>query len=55
MKEIEVKFLDINPDLMEQKLIKIGAKKVFDRIFKVKVFDWSDLRLNSKPFARIKS
>ncbi len=46
MEEIEVKFLDVDPDKMEKKLVEIGAKKAFDRIFKIKVFDYPDLRLN---------
>ena len=47
MEEIEVKFLDIDPRRMEAKLVRLGAKKVFDRVFKSKVFDYPDLRLNS--------
>ena len=47
MEEIEVKFLDIDPKKIEKKLKDIGAKKVFDHIFKSKVFDYPDLRLNA--------
>jgi len=46
--EIEVKFLNIDPIMMEQKLKKIGAKKVFERIYRRKVFDYPDLRLDEK-------
>jgi adenylate cyclase, class 2 len=48
MEEIEVKFLNIDPQAMEQKFVELGAKKVFDRIFKSRVFDYPDLRLNSQ-------
>ena len=48
MEEIEVKFLNINPDLIEKKLREIGAKKIFDKIYRRKVFDYPDLRLNNK-------
>lgn len=47
MEEIEVKFLDVDPKAMETKFVKIGAKKAFDRVFKSRVFDYPDLRLNS--------
>jgi adenylate cyclase class 2 len=46
MEEVEVKFLNIEPKEIEKKLILIGAKKVFDRIYKRKVFDYPDLRLD---------
>lgn len=46
MEEIEVKFLDIDPEKIEKKLKDIGAQKEFDRIFKSKVFDYPDFRLN---------
>lgn len=46
MEEIEVKFLDIDPSKIEWKLKKIGAKKEFDRIYKSKVFDYPDFRLD---------
>ena len=47
MEEIEVKFLTINQQEIENKLVKIGATKVFDRIFKRKVFDYPDLKLDN--------
>ncbi len=46
--EFEVKFLEINPTKIQRKLKKIGAKKIFDRIFKIKVFDYPDLSLNEQ-------
>lgn len=46
MEEKEVKFLNINPDLIQKKLKEIGAKKVFERLYKRKVFDYEDLRLD---------
>jgi adenylate cyclase class 2 len=46
MEEIEVKFLNINPDLIQKKLKEIGAKKVFERLYKRKAFDYEDLRLD---------
>lgn len=46
--EYEVKFLDINPNEIEEKLIKLGAKKEFDRIYRVRIFDYPDLSLNSE-------
>lgn len=47
MEEIEVKFLDIDADQMEKKFLEIGAKKEFDRVYKIKVFDYPDLRLDN--------
>jgi adenylate cyclase, class 2 len=46
MEEIEVKFLKIEPKELEEKLISLGAEKKFDRIFKRRVFDFPDWRLN---------
>lgn len=46
--EFEVKFLDINPTEIEQKLKKLGAKKQFERVFRRRVFDFPDYRLNAK-------
>lgn len=44
--EIEVKFLNINPQEIERKLKKLGAKKIFNRLYQRRVFDYPDLRLN---------
>ncbi len=46
MEEIEVKFLNIDSDLIENRLKESGAKKVFERFYKRKVFDYPDLRLD---------
>lgn len=55
MEEIEVKFLNIKPKEIENKIVKLGGVKVFDRIFKRRVFDYPDLRLNSKgSFLRLR-
>lgn len=47
MEEFEVKFLNIDQKEIEKKLKEIGAKKVFDRVFKSKIFDYPDFRLDS--------
>lgn len=46
MEEIEVKFLDINQQEIEEKLKKIGAKKVGEYFQRWKVFDYPDWRLD---------
>ncbi len=46
MEEKEVKFLDIDVPKIEQKLLSLGAKKEFSILYKRKVFDYPDLRLN---------
>jgi adenylate cyclase class 2 len=48
MQENEVKFLNIDPDEIENRLREIGAEKIFDKIYKRRVFDYPDLRLNEK-------
>jgi len=48
MEEIEVKFLNINPREIEEKLKDSGAKKIFDKVYRRKVFDYPDLRLNER-------
>jgi adenylate cyclase class 2 len=47
MEEIEVKFLDVDVPKLEDKLRGIGATKVFDRVYRRKVYDYPDLRLNA--------
>ncbi|MFA5927352.1 MAG: CYTH domain-containing protein [Patescibacteria group bacterium] len=55
MEEIEVKFLNIDRSKIERKLKKIGAKKIFDRTYRSKAFDFPDLRLtNNSSWARIR-
>jgi adenylate cyclase class 2 len=46
MEEIEVKFLDIDPVAIEEKLIAIGAKKVGEYFYRRRILDFPDLRLN---------
>ncbi len=46
MEEIEVKFLNVNKQALEKKLIEIGAKKVGGWLYKRQVFDYPDLRLD---------
>ena len=53
MEEIEVKFLNIDVPAIEKKLKAAGAQKKFDRMYRRKVFDYPDLRLNAKA-ARIR-
>lgn len=48
MEEVEVKFLNIDPEKIGAKLESVGAKKVFDRMYKRRVFDYPDLRLDKK-------
>lgn len=48
MEEIEVKFLNIDPLKIENKLKEIGAKKVFEKIYRRKVFDYPDLRFDKR-------
>lgn len=46
MEEIEVKFLGIDSDLIIQKLEKLGANKIFSKLYRRKVFDHVDWRLD---------
>ncbi|MFA5431802.1 MAG: class IV adenylate cyclase [Candidatus Paceibacterota bacterium] len=48
MEEIEVKFLNIDPVLIEKKLIAIGAKRIFEKLYKRRIFDYPDLKLHKK-------
>lgn len=48
MEEPEVKFLNIDPVKIQKKLKQIGAKKVFDRLYRRRVFDYPDLRFNKE-------
>ena len=47
MEEREAKFLNIDPVKMEKKLQEIGAKRVFEKLYKRQTFDYPDFRLNS--------
>lgn len=48
MEEIEVKFLNIDPIELENKLNSLGAKKIFDRLYHRSLFDYPELKLNAK-------
>ena len=48
MEEIEVKFLNINIPKIVKKLKTLGAKKVFSKFYKRKLFDYPDYRLNKE-------
>lgn len=48
MEEFEVKFLNIDQKKIEQKLKAIGAKKEFEILYRVKVFDFPDFRMNAE-------
>jgi len=46
VEEIEVKFLNIDPVKIEEKLKETGAKKVFEKLYRRRVFDRPDLRFD---------
>ncbi len=46
MEEIEVKFLNVNPEELQAKLAAIGAQKVGDYFYRRRVFDYPDWRLD---------
>lgn len=48
MEEIEVKFLNINPEEIQKKLEGIGAEKVGEYFQKWRVFDYPDWRLDKQ-------
>ena len=48
MEEIEVKFLNINPEEIQEKLKNIGAKKTGEFFLRWSAFDYPDLRLDKK-------
>ena len=48
MEEIEVKFLNIDPASIESKLKAIGAERIFEKLYRRKLFDYPDLRLHKK-------
>lgn len=47
MEEIEVKFLDINVDEIQDKLLSIGAEKAGETISEIVCFDYPDYSLKS--------
>lgn len=48
MEEKEVKFLDIDVTVVQKQLAALGAEKVFTVLYKRKVFDYPDLRLDKQ-------
>lgn len=46
MEECEVKFLDIDQEEIEKKLVEIGAKKVKEFHYRRIIFDYEDLRFD---------
>jgi adenylate cyclase class 2 len=48
MQEYEVKFLDIDPDVIAKKVTDMGGKMMYDRIFHRIVFDYPDLHLDKE-------
>jgi adenylate cyclase class 2 len=48
MEEIEIKFLNIDPIALAQKLVSLGAKKVADYHYRRIVFDYPDFRLDKQ-------
>lgn len=46
MEEIEIKFLEIDREKLEAKLIELGAKKIGDYNYRRIVFDYPDMRLD---------
>jgi adenylate cyclase, class 2 len=48
MEEFEVKFLNIDPEAIQKKLEGLGATRVFEKLYRRCVYDYSDLRLNTQ-------
>ncbi len=48
MEEIEVKFLNIDPNSIDKKLKSLGAERIFERLYRRRVFDYPDLRLDKQ-------
>lgn len=48
MEEIEVKFLNIDPETIQKKINDLGGKKIFDKLYRRRVFDYPDLRLHKE-------
>ena len=46
--EYEVKYLGIDPAELETKILALGGKKIFDRMYRRAVFDYADLRLDKQ-------
>jgi len=55
MEEYEVKYVNIDPEEIEHKVLTLGGKKVFDRLYHRAVFDYPDLRLDKqKAWVRVR-
>ena len=48
MEEIEIKFLDVDIASLEEKLTKLGAKKVGETLSRITCFDFPDYNLKEK-------
>ncbi len=48
MEEIEIKFLEVNREILEQKLVSLGATKVGEYHYRRIVFDYPDFRLDKQ-------
>jgi len=48
MEEVEVKFLNINPETIQKKISDLGGKKIFDKLYRRRIFDYPDLRLDKE-------
>lgn len=55
MEEIEAKFLNIDADAIEKKLLALGATKKYDRVFRDRVFDFPGWPLDAdKAWLRLR-
>ncbi|MES2930899.1 MAG: CYTH domain-containing protein [Patescibacteria group bacterium] len=48
MEEIEVKFLDVNIESLEKKLLDMGAEKIGETLSRITCFDYPDYQLRDK-------
>ncbi len=56
MEEIEVKFLEVNAEELENKLSNIGAEKIGETLSRITNFDYPDYRLKEeKAWVRLRS
>lgn len=56
MEEIEIKFLEVDIEKLEQKLKEIGAIKVKDYFYQIALFDYPDFRLDENhSWVRLRS
>lgn len=53
-KEYEIKVLDVDPDEIKNKLINLGAKKKFDKLFKIYSYKIDDSSTNVEEHARLR-